>query len=76
MAIQSQDGPILRLTKTKKQMIKARIVILIIVALLGSLGCWQLVDKLIVHVTLIQYIFIEILLVSAHLFYKFVAKNF
>ena len=57
-------------------MIKARIVILIIVALLGSLGCWQLVDKLIVHVTLIQYIFIEILLVLAHFFYKFVAKNF
>lgn len=52
-----------------------KIMVMILASLIMSIVCWTLIDNLIVPVSLIEYIFIELLLVFAYKSYTFVVKQ-
>jgi len=51
-----------------------KIILKILVSILLSLVCFGIITNFIVQMNIIQYLFIEFLLVLAHTFYKFVQR--
>jgi len=52
-----------------------KIALMILSSILMSLVCWTVINNLIVSVSLLKYIFIEILLLSAFKLYTFTVKQ-
>lgn len=52
-----------------------KIALMVLASMLMSLVCWTVINNLIVPVSLLKYIFIEILLVFAYKSYTFVVKQ-
>jgi hypothetical protein len=52
-----------------------KIMLMVLASVIMSIVCWTLIDNLIVPVSLIEYIFIEFLLVFAYKSYTFVVKQ-
>ena len=52
-----------------------KIMLMVLASVVMSIVCWTLINNLIVPVSLIEYIFIEFLLVFAYKSYTFVVKQ-
>jgi hypothetical protein len=52
-----------------------KIMLMILASVVMSLGCWTLINNLIISVTFFEYILIEFLLVFAYKSYTFVVKQ-
>lgn len=52
-----------------------KIMLMCLASAVMSIVCWSLIDNLIIPVTLLEYIFIELILVFAYKSYTFVVKQ-
>ena len=52
-----------------------KIMLMVLASIVMSVVCWCLIDNLIIPITVLEYIFIEFILVFAYKSYTFVVKQ-